>query len=1041
MISEKLSFGIDLGIGSCGWAVIQDPYNSPTPSIDALGSWMFDVPETDKERTPTNQIRRANRLLRRVIRRRRQRMSRLRHLLAQHKLIADSTPQSLIAEKLDPWDMRAKGLDHTLSPQEFAVAIAHIAKHRGFKSSAKNKSANAVDEDSKMLKEIAANSELLAQYRTIGEMFARDPKYQERRRNRDGDYSRSVQRADLEAEICLLFKRQRELGQGFASAKLEQDFYDIAFFQRDVQDSARMVGFCLFEPDQKRGAKLAPSFEMFRFLTRLINLRWRDENGERPLTPDEIAKAAKDAGKTAKVTTKSVRQAIGLSPTGRFTAIKPEDEGNDIAARTGEAFGGTASLRKALGEDLWAELIRTPEKLDDMAFVLSFFENVTTILAESQKLNLSDDILLALQKGLEKGSFAKFKGAAHISAKSVRKLLPHLLQGLGYDKACESVGYNHSESMLGKVEQVTDRKGFLELLTLLQNSIPNPIARKALTEALKQLWAMRNAYKLPGRIHIELARDVGNSLEERQKIEKGIEDRTKAKEKLREFLKTELNLTEISGEDLLRYELWKEQGGRCLYSNQEIHLPQVIATDNSVQVDHILPWSRFGDNSFHNKTLCTAQANQQKKGRTPFEWFTADKSPDEWDRYIQEVETLKSLKGMKKRNYLLKNAQEVEEKFRSRNLNDTRYACRIFAEAAKLLYPKGEGVRRVFTRPGRLTSELRRIWGLESLKKQNGKRLSNDRHHALDALVVAAVGEGAIQALTKAIQAKEDLGGARGLRQVDYPWQDFRAAAITALDKVFVARAERRRARGEGHAATIRQIIERDNQTFVTERKAIDKLTLKDLERIKDPERNTEIVKSVQKWIEAGKPKDDLPHSKQGHPIRKIRLLTTTKPSVPVRGGTADRGEMVRVDVFTKANKKGKTEFFLVPIYPHQVMNQAEYPVPPNRAVVAYKNEEDWTLVDHDFSFKFSIFPRSFVRVVKPSGECIEGYFCGLNRSTGAINLFEHNLPDKIQQGIGVKTANSLQKFSVDRLGNLSEITQEVRTWHGAACISANPPD
>jgi CRISPR-associated endonuclease Csn1 len=75
-----------------------------------------------------------------------------------------------------------------------------------------------------------------------------------------------------------------------------------------------------------------------------------------------------------------------------------------------------------------------------------------------------------------------------------------------------------------------------------------------------------------------------------------------------------------------------------------------------------------------------------------------------------------AFRGAKKRNYVLKNAKEAEERFRTRNLNDTRYAARLLAEAVKLFYPEGErqekgGSRRVFTRPGGLTAALRHAWG------------------------------------------------------------------------------------------------------------------------------------------------------------------------------------------------------------------------------------------------------------------------------------------------------------------------------------------
>ena len=92
--------------------------------------------------------------------------------------------------------------------------------------------------------------------------------------------------------------------------------------------------------------------------------------------------------------------------------------------------------------------------------------------------------------------------------------------------------------------------------------------------------------------------------------------------------------------------------------------------------------------------------------------------------------------------------------------------------------------------------------------------------------------------------------------------------------------------------------------------------------------------------MERGSPPTDLPRGPTGDEIRKVRLLARGKPAVIVRGGTADRGEMVRVDVFTKANKRGKDEFYLVPVYPHQVMDKAGCPTPPMKSVVAYKDED-----------------------------------------------------------------------------------------------------
>jgi CRISPR-associated endonuclease Csn1 len=264
------------------------------------------------------------------------------------------------------------------------------------------------------------------------------------------------------------------------------------------------------------------------------------------------------------------------------------------------------------------------------------------------------------------------------------------------------------------------------------------------------------------------------------------------------------------------------------------------------------------------------------------------------------------------------------------------------------------------------------------------------------------------------------------------------------IGDVFVSRAERRRARGEGHAATIKQIREVDGKDVVFERKAVEKLTLADLDNIPVPapygkvaepvKLRDAMVAELRRWIEYQKPKDALPEFPKGHVIRKVRVASKDKVAVSVRGGTADRGDMARVDVFAKANRRGKEEFYLVPVYPHQVADRVEFPKPPSRSVVAYEAEEKWTAIDSSFRFRFSLYANSFVEVAKSDGEIIRGYFKGVHRGTGAITVSPHENPRRLRGGIGAKTLTYFRKFEVDRLGCLNEVLAEVRTWHGEAC-------
>jgi CRISPR-associated endonuclease Csn1 len=1010
--------GLDVGIASCGWALIdlQDDDGDATPvgKIVRLGAWMFDAPETDKERTPTNQLRRTARAQRRVIRRRRQRMNAIRRLFVERQLLVSSGQNALKYPGLNPWQLRVEALDRLLQPEELAVALGHIAKHRGFKSNRKSDGANAADDSSKMLKAIEATREKSAAYRTIAEVLTNDPSFEGRYRNRSGDYSRSILRQDLEAETRAIFQAQRRMGNVSADQAFEQTFSNIAFFQRPLQDSETLLGPCPFATDQRRSSKRAPSFEMFRFLSRLINLRVSVGRKERPLTADELVAAIADFGKTAKITFKTLREAIALAPHERFVGISKEDEKRDVTSRVGESAFGTSKLRSILGTAGWSSMIKMPEKLDRIADIITFRDAPERIEAGLLELGLDDLIVKALMQAVHAGSFAKFTGTGHISATAARNIIPHLKQGLVYSDACERAGYQHSA---GQKIDVAD--------------IGSPVARKALSEAIKQVKALIHEYGVPDAIHVELARDVGRSAEEREEIRSGIEKRNKEKDRLREQYVADIGQDPRTAEDLLRYELWKQQNCRCIYTDALIDPSHVAATSNLAQVDHILPWSRFGDDSFHNKVLVTTKANQEKKGRTPFEWFSDQQDDHAWDAFVARVEASKAFRGMKKRNLLLKNAEEVQDRFRARNLNDTRYTARALAALLVQKYPPEPGKRRVFARPGSITSKLRQAWGVQSLKKDgNGNRRSDDRHHALDALVCAATTEGALQRLTRAFQESERRGSGRELIEMPQPWKGFRDQAVAAFEEIFVARAERRRARGKAHDATIKQIVTDTNGTLIYERKSVDKLTLKDLDNIKDLERNAATAASLRDWINAGKPKDAMPRSPKGDIIRKVRLRNRAKDGLEIRGGIVDRGEMVRVDVFSRNNAKGVRQFFLVPVYPHQIAMDVK---PPVKFVEPGKSEEQWQSVNDTFDFLFSVYPMSLIEIIKSDGEVLRGYFRGMDRSTGAVSLSLHQSKEALLRNIGARTLLQFNKLTADRLGIVSSIRGEVRTWRGAA--------
>ena len=268
-IDAGLSIGVDIGIGSCGLAVLREE------TIAGLYVRCFPVPETPDKKILLNATRRQNRLARRQTHRRRRRRNDIARLLARHlKLDLERIKQR---DQYDPWEIRARALREPVTALEFAAALMHIAKRRGFRSNSKQLASGNDAEGGKALQGIKAMEEKSARYSTVGEMLFTDPEFSEKKKNSPDDYAHTIARDSLEYEARKLFRVQRDLKCEFASEDAKKAFIDVAFFQRPLQASEHLVGACPFEPEQKRAASFAPGFERFRYLSKINTMsvvRW-----------------------------------------------------------------------------------------------------------------------------------------------------------------------------------------------------------------------------------------------------------------------------------------------------------------------------------------------------------------------------------------------------------------------------------------------------------------------------------------------------------------------------------------------------------------------------------------------------------------------------------------------------------------------------------------------------------------------------------------------------------------------------------------------
>jgi len=168
----RKTLGLDLGANSIGWALI----DLEERQIIASGARVFpegvDAFDTAKEKSRT-QERRIKRGMRRQIARRARRKRVLRMVLAKHGLLPAELDQQTTILALDPYPLRAKGLDKPLTAHELGRVFFHLAVRRGFLSNSKSDKAKA-KETSDMLKEISELEVQIQQagHRTLGEHLA-----------------------------------------------------------------------------------------------------------------------------------------------------------------------------------------------------------------------------------------------------------------------------------------------------------------------------------------------------------------------------------------------------------------------------------------------------------------------------------------------------------------------------------------------------------------------------------------------------------------------------------------------------------------------------------------------------------------------------------------------------------------------------------------------------------------------------------------------------------------------------------------------------
>lgn len=804
-----LRLGLDIGTNSIGWWLYEIASGRPVKVVGG-GVRIFSDGRDAKTKASLAVARRDARAMRRRRDRYLHRRAMLMKRLAAAGLMPRDPAEAQELTVLDPFTLRAKGLDKVLPLTHLGRALFHINQRRGFKS---NRKTDGGDNEGGKIREGSARLDqamMAAGARTYGDFLHKrraavdDPRAVPAVRTRltlrkDGDgkdeagYDFYPDRRHLESEFHKLWSAQ-EPHHPALTKDLRDILFETIFHQRPLKQPA--VGRCLFfdEPRLPKAHPLAQQRVMYETVN---NLKISPSSkGSRPLTLDQRDQVItllngktplKSPGGT-KLTLDSLAKALRLRDE-KFTL---ETAARDSIAcdpvRASLAYEGRYGPRWSTlpWEKQW-ELIYRLQTDEDMAKLVDW-------LMQAHKLDAAH--------AEETAKAPLPEGYSRLGLRATKAILQKLKSGvLTYDKAVAACGLHHSDSRTGEVLDALPYYGAVLERHVIPGSqnpdhdditrfgrITNPTVHIGLNQLRRLVNLIITVHGKPDEIVVELARDLKQSAEKKAEAERTIKKNTDA------AIRRGASLVELgqpdTGANRAVMRVWEEMNPdpmnrRCPYTGTLISPAMLFSGE--CDVDHILPYSRTLDDSGSNKTLCLREANRAKRNKAP-----SEAANDGMRIWALEGENLKHLPENKawrfKPDAMAK--FEGERDFLDRALVDTQYLSRIAREYLDRLYTEGG---HVWVVPGRLTEMLRRHWGLNSLLHDDqrdvnkSKNRMDHRHHALDAAVIGATDRGLIKRMADQSQIDAGKGLDELASKVPPPWEDFRDAVRVQINAITVS--------------------------------------------------------------------------------------------------------------------------------------------------------------------------------------------------------------------------------------------------------------
>lgn len=454
------------------------------------------------------------------------------------------------------------------------------------------------------------------------------------------------------------------------------------------------------------------------------------------------------------------------------------------------------------------------------------------------------------------------------------------------------------------------------------NNVRNPMAMRSLSRLRKVVNLLLKEGKITPetKIHIEFSRYL-NDANRRWAIQAEQRDKEKERERCRDEIKR--YIANPSDTDIMKYQLWEEQGRICLYTGKGIRITDFLGDNPQYDIEHTIPRSAGGDSTKMNLTLCSSRYNRDvKRIKLPTQLAEYDEILERiqgWKEKYEDLDkAIRKLKGSRgttkeekdriiRRRHLLSlqrdywrgkyqrfTMKEVPKGFSRRQGVDISVVSRYARMYLKSVF------KHVYVVKGIATSDFRKMWGIQ--EEYTKKERVNHAHHCIDAITIACIDKVEYDKLAQFYHQSDEYKYGRGKKPVfEKPWPSFVEDIKQIQDELLIAhyskdkmpkQAKRyvRNSKGEKvltqgdtaraslHNDTYYGAIEVDGIVKYVVRKSLDGLEEKNVKNIVDSEVRSKVENAI---LFHGSLKEALKNTiwmneEKQIPIKKVRVFAST---------------------------------------------------------------------------------------------------------------------------------------------------------------------